>query len=85
MKYIIIFVLLLSGCTTISVGKPWPLQEDAYLLQPCQQLLTIEKPRESSMSTVVDIVEANYGLWHDCKTKTDAWIKWYNTHWKKEK
>lgn len=85
MKYILILTMLLSGCATISVGKPWPIQEDAYLLQTCSQLLQIEKGKQS-MAEIVDIVEANYGKWHECKIKTDSWIEWYTKHWKnKEK
>lgn len=85
MKYILILTMLLSGCTTFNIGKPWPIQEDAYLLQTCSQLLQIEKGKQS-MSEIVDIVEANYGKWHECKIKTDGWIEWYIKHWKnKEK
>jgi hypothetical protein len=81
---LIIIVGLLSGCTTVSIGKPWPLQQDAYLFETCPELLQIEKNKHSMME-ITDIVEANYNNWHLCKLKTDAWIKWYNTHWKKDK
>jgi hypothetical protein len=85
MKYILFIILLsISGCSTISIGKPWPTQQDAYLLESCSQLLQIEKGKYS-MAEIVDIVEANYGKWHECKIKTDGWIKWYTTHWKKDK
>ena len=85
MKYLFICIglLVLTGCASVSIGKPKPIQEDGYLLQPCSQLLEIEKGKHS-MAEIVDIVEANYGKWHECKIKTDGWIKWYTTHWKKE-
>lgn len=82
MRYTLIFALLLGGCSSVSIGKPWPLQEDAYLLQTCSSLLIIENAQQTSMAQVVDVVEANYSKWHECKIKTDAWIKWYNQHWK---
>lgn len=85
MKYCLLTILvgLTTGCTAISIGKPWPTQQDTYLLESCSQLLEIEKGKYS-MAEIVDIVEANYGKWHECKIKTDSWIKWYTTHWKKE-
>jgi len=85
MKYLLIFSLLLSSCTSLSISKPWPVQEDPYLLQPCSPLIIIEKNKQTSMATVVDVIEANYNSWHECSMKTNAWIKWYNTHWEGEK
>jgi len=76
MKVLIItLALLLSACTTVPVGRNFPMIP-ADLKESCPDLKTISE--NSKMSDVVDVVVSNYGQYKECQIKVDAWIKWYN-------
>jgi len=83
MKYITILSIFLAGCQNVTMGSPWPKIPSTTYLEPCKSLLLADK--EKSMAELIDIIEANYGLWHECNLKNNSWIEWYNKHWKKEK
>lgn len=84
MKYLVLFsALLLTGCETFKVGAPWPKQA-AEVVQECKPL-QVYKEQAISMAELVDLIQQNYRLYHECKLNNDSWVKWYNTHWKKDK
>jgi len=89
MKLILLLAtaLVLTGCQTFSMGKPWPLlpeKEKQVYLTPCESL-ELSKVGDG-MPELVGSVEQNYLKWHLCNAKVQSWITWYNSHWKdKEK
>ena len=44
----------------------------------CPDLREID-PNTTKLSEVVSVVSSNYGQYHECRIKTDAWIEWYNS------
>jgi hypothetical protein len=76
MKYLLLCVLLLAGCsTTVPVAMKFP-SVPAELNIPCPELE--QTPAETKqLSRTLEIVVRNYGKYHECKTKTDAWQEWY--------
>lgn len=84
MKYLLIFfTLLLGGCETFKMGAPWPKQSTEVIVE-CKPL-QLYKEQTVTMAELVDLIQQNYRLYHECKLNNDTWVKWYNTHWKKEK
>ena len=84
MKYVILLsALLLAGCETFKMGAPWPNQSQE-VIKICEPLKTFNQ-QQVSMAELIDLVQQNYQLYHLCKLNNDSWVKWYNTHWKKEK
>lgn len=71
----IIFFLFLTGCSiTPSLPKfPEPPKE---LMESCSDLKLIPEG-ETKLSKTLDIVLQNYGMYHECATKTETWINWY--------
>ena len=87
MKVAIISLLsvLLTGCLqTFKMNPPWPQVSDVAMLKQCEALKTVNT-EAVSMAELVDLVQQNYQLYHLCKLNNDSWVKWYNTHWKKDK
>ena len=84
MKYVILLsALLLAGCETFKMAAPWPNQSQE-VIKICEPLKTFDQ-QQVSMAELIDLVQQNYQLYHLCKLNNDSWVKWYNTHWKKEK
>ena len=73
MRYIIfvlliVFVLLMTGCsTTVPVPQG--------LLTPCPQLEKLDNGPK--LSDVAKTVTTNYTTYYECAIKSDAWIEWY--------
>ena len=86
MKYLTLLLALpLAGCLqTFKMNPPWPQVPDPAMLKQCEVLKTIDT-QAVSMAELVDLVQQNYQLYHLCKLNNDSWVKWYNTHWKKDK
>lgn len=75
--FIILFVLLLTGCLETPVKRTFPdVPED--LKVACPDLKSID-PKTTKLSEVVSVVTANYGQYEECQVKVDAWIEWYKT------
>lgn len=74
-SYTIIILLLLSGCTTVPVSRDFPVAVNE-LMQACPDLQQTA-PGTTKLSEVLSIVATNYGQYHECRAKVDAWIKWY--------
>ena len=77
MKYIsCLFIVLLSGCSTVvPVSMKFP-DVPERLLQKCSTLEKLEN--ESKLSDVSKTITNNYTTYYECAVKTDAWIEWYN-------
>lgn len=70
-------VLFLVGCLNTPVKRTFPnVPED--LLKACPDLELI-KPDTDKLSDVLLVVTDNYGEYHQCRIKVDAWIEWYKT------
>ena len=78
MKKLLLFctVLLLTGCaTTVPVTAKFP-EAPSILLEPCQQLETIEKEKVY-FSEFLKTVVGNYTKYHSCAAQNEAWKEWY--------
>lgn len=76
MKYAIIALLLLSGCsTTVPVVAKFP-DAPLELTEKCQDLKPLSA--DAKLSDVAKSVTGNYTLYYECATKYDAWIEWHS-------
>jgi hypothetical protein len=73
--FLILSVLLMVGCAATPVKRTFPSIPEE-LKTSCGDLRTID-PSTDKLSDVITIVVENYGQYHECKTKSDAWIEWY--------
>ena len=79
MKRILIIVsaLLLTACLSTPVKRTFPaIPED--LKTACPDLAQIDEST-NKLSEVVKTVTVNYGQYHECKIRVDAWMEWYKT------
>lgn len=78
MKYLLLPLLLLTGCsTTVPVVMKFP-DAPAELVTPCAELE--QTPAGTTqLSKTLEVVVKNYSKYHECKAKTDAWIEWHKT------
>ena len=78
MKKIIITIallMLLCGCGKAKYTVEFPMYP-ASLETSCSEL-TLVKDNEEKLSEVLLVVVDNYGKYHECKAKVDAWIEWH--------
>jgi len=74
---VLITTIFLTGCLATPVKRTFPdVPED--LLKACPSLEQID-PKTDKLSDVLLVVADNYGQYHQCKVKIDAWIEWYQT------
>ena len=74
MKYIL-WLLLLTGCsTTVPVTAKFP-EPPKYSLQPCPQLQELKEG--AKLSDVANTVTINYTTYYECAVRNDAWVEWY--------
>lgn len=78
MKYFIILaVLLLTGCsTTVPVTNKFPEAPEHLLNQRCPVLKQLSDGVQ--LSSVAKTVSENYTLYYECSIKVDAWNDWYS-------
>lgn len=76
MRYLLL-VLLLAGCTSVPVARKFP-DAPEQLLEKCPALKQIET-ETTVFSVLTKTVVENYTTYHDCATKQEGWIEWYNT------
>jgi hypothetical protein len=76
MKYLtILFVTLLTGCsTTAPVVAKFP-EVPQHLLVKCPQLNKVSD--DAKLSDVSKTITMNYTEYYTCAVKNDAWIEWY--------
>jgi len=77
-KFLIVLAVILSGCTTAVPVVPDFPGVPADMMTPCPDLQLVD-PATTKLSTTIDTVVGNYGLYHDCKNQVDDWIDWYRT------
>jgi hypothetical protein len=74
---LILPVFLLTGClATAPVKREFP-EIPPELMVACPDLKQIEKTEQ--LSKVIEVVTDNYAQYHECRTKVNYWIDWYNT------
>ena len=74
MKYVLIALLFLTGCTTVPVAPKFP-QVPTQLMEKCPQLEKLHE--DTKLSEIAKSVTTNYTLYHECSIKLDAWMEWY--------
>lgn len=68
--------VLLTGCLVTPVKRNFP-EVPPEIMIACPDLKTVE-PTEK-LSEVLKVVVDNYGQYHECRAKVDAWVEWYKT------
>lgn len=79
MKKVILLAVLVSlaGCATkVPVAMKFPAVPKQLLIT-CAELEKVP-PTEEQLSEVAKKIVKNYGHYHECRAKVDAWIDWYN-------
>jgi hypothetical protein len=75
MKYLLLTLALLTGCsTTVPVTAKFP-EVPARLLVRCPQLEQLKD--DAKLSDVAKTVSNNYSTYYECAVKHDAFIEWY--------
>ena len=75
MRYLLVSLLFLAGCSTPVPIKPkFPVAPD-MLLEPCLELKRLEN--DVKLSDVAKTVAENCAFYHDCSLKSRAWSEWY--------
>lgn len=74
MKYLLLSLVLLTGCTTAPVASKFP-EVPSLLLQSCPDLKKLNDG--AKLSDVAKTVTVNYSTYYDCAVKHDSWIEWY--------
>jgi len=74
MRYLLISLLLLGGCsTTVPVTVKFP--QPPASMSSCGELGKLNN--EAKLSDVAESVSTNYSIYYECSVKNDAWIEWY--------
>ena len=74
MKYLLLTLLLLTGCsTTVPVKVTFP--NPPASMGKCAELTKLNT--EAKLSDVAESVSTNYSIYYECAVKNDAWIEWY--------
>jgi len=79
MKNILVMFLSLTliGCsTTVPVKVNFP-EAPATLLEKCQDLNKVKE--NSSLSDLIKTVTSNYSLYHECASRHESFIEWYQS------
>ena len=74
----ILSVVMLTGCSILVPVKHKFPDVPPELLNSCNELKLLNKDT-TKLSVVVDSVVENYGSYHECSVKVDAWKEWYDT------
>ena len=75
MKYVIILLLLLSGCSTVvPVTQKFP-EAPETLLQQCDALKELSK--DASLVDLTKTVVENYTKYYQCSILVEGWQEWY--------
>jgi hypothetical protein len=77
MKLLIAIIALnLTACVSVPVERTFPKVPDELMIAcPDLQLVPLGT---TQLSTVLEVVTANYGQYQRCTNKVDAWTQWYN-------
>lgn len=75
MKYLLILVFVLTGCsTTVPVTAKFPVIPERLLVK-CPNLEKIKD--DTKLSEVAKTVTVNYSTYYDCAVKHDGIVEWY--------
>jgi hypothetical protein len=78
MKYLLLLSLLLGGCSTVvPVAVKFP-DAPAELLVDCEELEKVPADTKQ-LSVTSETVVRNYGRYHKCRAKVDAWQEWHKS------
>lgn len=72
----ILFVLLMTGCSTVVPVKAKFPEVPETILAKCPQLEKVSE--EPTLSSVAKTVSKNYTTYYECAVKHDAFVEWYN-------
>ena len=75
--YTILFSFILTGCSLFSHEIPKFPDYPKEIGEKCPDLDKV-KEGETKLSEVVKVVTTNYSKYHECQTKVDLWVQWYN-------
>jgi hypothetical protein len=75
MKYLLLSLLLLTGCTTVPITARFPEAPGLQSQTACPNLKKLEE--NSKLSEVAKTITVNYTEYYTCAVKLDAWIEWY--------
>lgn len=76
MKYALITLLFLTGCTVVPVKQKFP-ELPQTLIEPCPTLEVLKD--DAKLSDVAKSVTNNYTRYHECSTKQEGLAEWYAT------
>ena len=65
---------MLAGCQTVPVKQEYP-ELPAELQKECGELYLLESS-STTLSTLMETVAKNYGLYHQCAAQASALIEW---------
>ena len=74
---ILLVSILLTGCLATPVKRNFP-EVPKELMENCPDLAMVQEGT-TQLSEVMKVVTANYGQYHECRVKIDAWRDWYRT------
>lgn len=70
-------VVLLTACSTLVPVKQSFPEVPKDLMVACPDLQQTQPT--DKLSDVLKVVVDNYGQYHECRVKVDAWIEWYKS------
>ena len=72
----VVCLMLLLSCSTAPVKIKFP-EVPQELLVPCPSLAQVN-PQDHQLSSLLEVVVANYAQYYECKNRADGWQQWYN-------
>lgn len=76
MRLLLLIPFLVAGCTAVPVKRNFP-EVPQEIMVACPELK--ETQPTDKLSDVLKVVTENYGQYHECRAKVDAWNEWYKT------
>ena len=75
MKFIVLSLLLLTGCaTSVPVKMSFP-EAPTVLMEKCPELKLLNE--DAKLSDVAKTIAMNYTSYYECALKVESWIGWY--------
>jgi PBP1b-binding outer membrane lipoprotein LpoB len=74
---VLIFALVLTGCSTVVPVKPKFPESVKELTEQCKALQKIEGD-SVAITDMLKVIINNYALYYECSAKVDGWNEWYN-------
>ena len=75
-SFLIAMSFVIVGCTTAPVKIKFP-EVPQELLVPCPPLAQVN-PADHQLSSLLEVVMANYAQYYECKNRADGWQQWYD-------